>query len=581
MHLLFLNCHCEPKGRACTPKCLLSPKHIVRAGVTARRRGNPILSRLLRRSAPRNDRLLDRFVLILVIIIAFAAFLVLPSISHAVSPEIIQSLTAKLESWDVEEIWPEVQEALAKEPRDPQLLELASQIAFHRGDYQESLKLMKLAMEVGGEDDTRRGYALLTEETISVLAPFKRYETPHFVILFDEKQDGILMDYLTDTLKKTYQVMAQQYGFKPKEKVRIELFPDAKAFYLASTLSVRDIEVTGAVGLTKFNKLQFLSPKALVHGYRWLDAISHEYMHYLIVKLTSNKAPIWFHEGLAKYEETRWRNGPSYLSRLYQTLLARALAERKLIGFDRMEPSLIRLETPEEVQLAYAQAASAIEFIITRAGHEQLREIMKGMASASRRGASEAIREVLGLEFSEFEEKWREYLVSKELKAVDGVVLQRYKVKEGRADEERLDMEEIKSLVARNRAHLGDRLKERGRISAAVLEYRRAMAETRDSVPIMNRLSSTLIDLGRDEEALDILRRVKEISPDHPTPYKQLGQIYLKLKDFKKARDAFEDSIQINPFDPEVHVGMANACEMLGDQSGAMKEMEIANKLGR
>jgi tetratricopeptide (TPR) repeat protein len=512
-------------------------------------------------------------------VIIFTAFIILPSISQAVSPEVIQSLTAKLESWDVEESWSEVKEALSKEPKDPQLLELASQIAFHRGDYQESLKLMKLAMEVAGEDDTRRGYALLTEETINVLVPFRRYETPHFVILLDEKQDGILMDYLTDALEKTYQIMAQQYGFRPKEKVRVELFPDAKAFYLASTLSVRDIEVTGAVGLTKFNKLQFLSPKALVYGYRWLDAISHEYIHYLIVKLTSNKAPIWFHEGLAKYEETRWRNGPSYLSPLYQTLLARALVDKKLIGFDRMEPSLVQLEKPEDVQLAYAQAASAIEFIIAKAGHEQLREIMKRMANATTRGASEAIREVLGLQFPEFEEKWREYLASKELKTVDGVVLHRYKVKEGRADEQRLDMEEIKSLVARSRAHLGDRLKERGRISAAVLEYRRAMAETRDSVPIMDRLSSALIDLGRDEEALDILKRVKEISPDHPTPYTQLGQIYLKLKDFKKAREAFEDSIQINPFNPEAHLGMANAYEMLGDQSGATKEREIAWKL--
>jgi tetratricopeptide (TPR) repeat protein len=513
--------------------------------------------------------------------IILSALLILPSMSHAVSPEVIQSLTTRLESWDVEEIWPEVQEALAKEPRDPPLLELASQIAFHRGDYQESLKLMKLAMEVAGENDTRRGYALLTEETIGVLTPFKRYETPHFVILFDEKQDGILMDYLADTLERTCQVMAQQYGFQPKGKVRIELFPDAKAFYLASTLSVRDIEVTGAVGLTKFNKLQLLSPKALVHGYRWLDAISHEYMHYLIVKLTSNKAPIWFHEGLAKYEETRWRNGPSYLSGLYQTLLARALTEGKLISFDRMEPSLIRLETPEEVQLAYAQAASAIEFIITQARHERFRQIMKGMARSTTKGAGEALREVLGLEFSEFEGKWRGYLVSKELKEVDGVVLQRYKVKEGRADEERLDMEEVKSLVARNRTHLGDRLKERGRISAAVLEYRRAMAETRQSVPIMNRLSSALIDLGRDKEALDILERVKEISPDHPTPYKQMGQIYLKLKDFKKAREAFENSIQINPFDPEVHVGMAKVCEMVEDPLVAIKEMEIAKSLGR
>ena len=481
----------------------------------------------------------------------------------------------------MEEIWSEVKEAIAKEPREVKLLELASQIAFHRGDYQESLRLMKLAMEVGGEDDHRRGYALLTEETINVLAPFRRYETPHFVITLDEKKDGVLVDYLTDALEKTYRVMAQQYGFRPKEKVRIELFPDPRAFYQASMLSVRDIEVTGAVGLTKFNKLQILSPRALVYGYRWLDAISHEYMHYLIVKLTSNRAPIWVHEGMAKYEETRWRNGPSYLSPLYQTLLARALAEERLIGFDQMQPSLIKLETPEDVQLAYAQAASAIEFIIERSGYEKLGEIMNRMAGSTPMGAGEAIREVLGLQFSDFEEKWKKYLALKKLKAVDSVVLHRYKVKEGKADEERLDMEAIKSLVARNRAHLGDRLKERGRISAAVLEYRRAMAETRDSVPIMSRLSSALIDLGRNEEALDILNRMKEISPDHPTPYTKLGEVYLKMKDFKKAKEAFEDSIQINPFNPEAHLGLAQAYEALGDQASTVKEREIAKRLGQ
>ena len=51
-------------------------------------------------------------------------------------------------------------------------------------------------------------------------------------------------------------------------------------------------------------------------------------------------------------------------------------------------------------------------------------------------------------------------------------------------------MAEIKSMVARNRAHLGDLLKERGRMGAAVMEYRRALAETSDSVPVMNRLSA-------------------------------------------------------------------------------------------
>ena len=64
--------------------------------------------------------------------------------------------------------------------------------------------------------------------------PFKRYESPHFIISLDEKQDGFLSDYLIDTLEKTYQIMAEKYGFQPKEKIRIEIFPDTKAFYYAS-----------------------------------------------------------------------------------------------------------------------------------------------------------------------------------------------------------------------------------------------------------------------------------------------------------------------------------------------------------
>jgi hypothetical protein len=130
--------------------------------------------------------------------------LIVPYVSAAASSEMVHSLTAKLESWDVEEIWPLVQEVLAKQPQDPELLEVAAHIAFHRGDYTESLQLIRKSMEVGGENQKRRGFALFIEETINVLAPYKEYETPHFIILLDEEQDGILVDYLTAALEKTY-----------------------------------------------------------------------------------------------------------------------------------------------------------------------------------------------------------------------------------------------------------------------------------------------------------------------------------------------------------------------------------------
>jgi len=513
------------------------------------------------------------------IAIVFIFLFILPSLGRTASLEALDSLTAKLEAWEVLEAWREVNRLLADEPNDSKLLELASHIAFHKGDYGEASKLIKQALGQGGAEDKRKAFASFIEDTLGVFSSFKRVESSHFVILLDEKQDGILTDYLIDTLEKTYQIMAQQYGFQPLEKIRIEVLPNAKAFYLVTTLSVRDIEVTGAVGIAQFNKLMMLSPRGLVHGYRWLDAISHEYMHYLIFKLTKNKAPIWFHEGMAKYEETRWRNGPSYLSSFYQTLLARALSESKLIRFEQMEPSLVHLENPEDVQLAYAEAASAIEFILTKSGYDGLQKVMKQMASTNQRGTEEAIKDVLGLPFSEFEESWKRFLSSKGYKEVVGAHGHRYKIKEGKYDEERMDMEEIKSLVAKNKAHLGDLLKERGRMEAAVLEYRRALEESRNSVTIMKKLSSTLVIMARYEEALDLLKKAKDISSDHPSIFMVLGQTYLKLKSFKEAKDSFQESIQINPFDPEAHMGLATAYEMLGEKAPASREREIARRL--
>jgi len=164
---------------------------------------------------------------------------------------------------------------------------------------------------------------------------------------------------------------------------------------------------------------------------------------------------------------------------------------------------------------------------------------------------------------------------------VAGSTIHEYKIKEGQAGDDRMELQEIKSIVARNRAHLGDRLKTRGRTGAAVLEYRRALSETGDSVPVMNRLAGALIDLGQDEQALDLLNRILSLAPDYPTAYVRLGQVRLKRREFEQAKAALEESIQINPFNPEVHVALADAYARLGDSVGYEKEKKIVNRMVR
>ncbi len=78
--------------------------------------------------------------LILVFIVVLSVLFNFPSISGSASQEAIDSLTMKLEAWDVSEAWREVNRLLADEPSDPKLLELASHIAFQNGEYQEASK---------------------------------------------------------------------------------------------------------------------------------------------------------------------------------------------------------------------------------------------------------------------------------------------------------------------------------------------------------------------------------------------------------------------------------------------------------
>jgi cytochrome c-type biogenesis protein CcmH/NrfG len=60
-----------------------------------------------------------------------------------------------------------------------------------------------------------------------------------------------------------------------------------------------------------------------------------------------------------------------------------------------------------------------------------------------------------------------------------------------------------------------------------------------------------------------------------------MGKAFLKIQDFSSAQGALEESIQINPFNPEVHQNLALAAEKMGDSDTALREREILRRLVR
>jgi tetratricopeptide (TPR) repeat protein len=479
-----------------------------------------------------------------------------------------------LDAWRIAQAEEFAVKALKEEPKSAAALEFDARVKFYQGRYADALTVVDRALAIDSSNQRRQALKLFTQLTVDVHKSLKRFESAHFVLFVDEKRDGILVPLALDTLEKSYVSTGAALGFYPKEKVRIEIAPDATSFNAISTLSLRDIEETGAVGICKFNKLMIISPRALSFGYRWLDSLSHEYQHYAIVSLSNNQAPIWLHEGMARFYETRWRKpAPSkdaaedYLTPANQTLLVHALEKNQFVGFKKMEPSLIYLDTPEQVQLAYAEAASAVDFINQSKGGAGVRELL---ATLNDKPTPEAIEKVYGLSFDEFEAKWKAFLTAKGLKEIEGSRVRKFKVKKDqREDEEVVELREIQSAVARNRTHLADQLLGKGRTTAAANEYQRALQVSPHSPIILNKLGRVMIETNRPTDALPLLQKALDVDPDNVNTYVQLGRAQVANKNFKEARSALEEAIQINPFNPLIYRLLGESYAALGEQEKA------------
>ncbi len=489
-----------------------------------------------------------------------------------------------LDAWRIAEAEALAAQALKENPKSPAALDFDARVKFYQGRYAEALAALDKALAIDTSDKRRQALKLFSQLTLDVHKSLKRFESAHFVLFADEKRDGILVPVALDALERSYQAVGTELGYYPKEKVRVEIAPDAASFNAISTLSLRDIEETGAVGICKFNKLMIISPRALSFGYRWVDSLSHEYVHYAIVGLTNNQAPIWLHEGMARFYETRWRKpapakdaAEDYLTPANQTLLVHALEKNEFVGFKKMEPSLIHLETPEQVQLAYAEAASAVDFINQTKGGSGIRALL---ATLNKTPAAEAIEQVLGLSFEAFESRWKSFLRAKGLKEIPGSRVRRLKVKKDQGeDEEAVELKEIQSAVARNRTHLGDQLLSRGRAVAAAREYQRALQASPQSPVILNKLGGVMVETHRPEEAVALFKRSLDIEPDSANAYVQLGRAYYAMKNFKQARGALEEAIQINPFNPLIYRLLADAYASLGEHEKAEKARATLTKL--
>lgn len=455
---------------------------------------------------------------------------------------------------------------------DPSVQVLRGEIQFQLGSYDDAAKTLRKAVADSRLPTTELADArsLLDLATATADATRGLSEKPspsgHFVFRYRRGKDEVLIPYASAALDQAWAALAQDFAdpadpeaAAPKHPIRVEIYEEIADLARVSTLTLREIETSGTIALCKWNRLMIVSPKALLRGYPWLDTLTHEYTHYIVSRVGRGQVPLWIHEGLAKFEEKRWRgvSGGS-LSPAMEQLLSTALAKKRLITFEQMSPSMAKLPSQEDTALAFAEVFTFVEYLHSRGGFAGIRALVKGLSEGL--VDSKALQTAFGVSFDELDHGWRASLRNRKPKTKLGPFAEKLRFQKSGSKATAAEEDEsgdISDPKVRGFVRLGGLLRSRGRLPAAAFEYEKAATQAGTPHPLIAlKLGRTYLDLNDAEKAVLALEPASELYPEWAGLQAALGTAYLRKGDSAKAEAALEAAIATSPFDPNVHCGL-------------------------
>lgn len=428
----------------------------------------------------------------------------------------------------------------------PQVLYLRAMLAYYEGRYADARDLLRSPPAGMALPPAWKELAALVESVYQVAQSFRETQSEHFTFRFTPR-DEILSCYALDALERAYAAVGEDLVFLPKEKVLVEVYPDARSFTTASTLSMKDIENSGTIAICHTNRIMITSPRVILTGYPWLDTLCHEYAHYVVIKKTRNVIPVWLHEGIAKFEEERWRSDRGYeLEPLPASLLAEGLKENRLVTFQQMHPSLAKL-SHQDAALAYAEAVTVIHFLREKFTPASVVAILDRATQTG--DVPGAIADVTKLPFDAFYGQWMAWLRAKNLAVVPGLRSLRPKLKSG-MEQESLDLADDVGEKSRQLVLIGDLLGAEDLWDAALIEYDKAVNSCETFSPhIANRVAFAFLSQRQPEKAEPILLKTQRYFPEFEVTYANMGRVFASLKRYEEAARRFDEALRINPFD--------------------------------
>ena len=484
--------------------------------------------------------------LLLLLVINFLALSGTTSAAPTFSRKVLKGYEL-VQEWDLIAARKLSHSLLKKHPESGDAHFLSARIEFLNGNYERAWEVLE---RVGDSYEEVTEFKKRVDATRKATKNFITRETLHFRFRYKKGPDEVLLNYAEEVLEKSYQVLGKILDHYPQEKVLIEFYPDRQPFSKISPLTLQDILTSGTVALCKYNRIMMISPGSLVRGFNWMDTLSHEYVHYLLTKKSRNRLPLWMHEGIAKFLETKWRDDSKYLSPIMETILSGALKNDYRIALEDMMPSLAKLKTAKDVQLAYAEVSTMMEFLAESKGIEIFTQFLEDLSKGIR--FEDSFQNRTGHDILSFQNNWEVWAKKKTLKFIPGITALTKEFKNQKKTEK--NFKGLETRRAQDLTFLGDILKSRDHYNAAILEYQKAKEESSTHSPILfNKLAGTYIQTRKFDEAELLLKESLEYYSDFHTTLANLGELYFVSERFDKAKKYLEKAVRINPFNPFIH----------------------------
>lgn len=352
-----------------------------------------------------------------------------------------------------------------------------------------------LANRAEGADlgDIARGCARATAATVTV-----RDDERGVIVRLQDDDDRALVPILVDVAIKARTMLAKDLGVELPLPLRIDLVRDQFTLSAMTGLPEEAAQTTGTVAVAKWGRVTMISPRATTNGYAWLDTLTHELTHLALTRGTRDKAPLWLQEGVAKRQETRWREKEPLDDFPPADAVAAVGLDKGLgVELDKIGPSIAMLPSAEQAQVAFAEVASFVRFWAREAGDEALPQLVLRLKTIDNpNDVGRAIGEVSAADFQTWIKRWRAHLATapRDLPA---------ELEPGARPQN------LKEIAKRVR--LGELLQARGHAKAASLERARAYELIPHEATVRCHLAESLLALGEKDKAAPLVERIEDI----------------------------------------------------------------------